>query len=260
MSKDKKKIKARKAVASEVSNTEARNEGESPHWAYKPPEGTVEVDYNVEQGDFDWDSVKNDENLELWVVRVPDGLKTKYLEGIEIDSLPSTSRSARMGTLDRKHTSYDIWSVGEEDDEGRPDSLVAGEEMKHLSCLLPRARKGGKLYQGPKTVSRHIIITSKSILPTPEPSSDSSSSELKSVPRQRYSSELLTHRFMPYGSLTVPGGSDKDTMDVDALQAPPSTQVPRDPAAESLTEEKKRKKRKGDGEGDASKKTKKAKK
>ncbi|KZT18821.1 hypothetical protein NEOLEDRAFT_1079250 [Neolentinus lepideus HHB14362 ss-1] len=259
-SKGKEKSKSSKVVASAVSDPKPRNESESPHWAYKPPEGSVEIEYNVEQEDFDWDAVKNDENLELWVIRAPDGLKTKYLEGVELDSFPSTSHSARIGTIDKKHTSYDIWSVGEEDDDGSPDFLIVGEEMKRLSCLLPRAKKGGKLYQAFKPVSRRIVVTTKSALPTLEHSSDSSASETRSAPRQRYPSELLTHRFTPYGSLSAVDNSDGDAMDVDALQPPPSTQVLTNLIEKSLTQTKKHKKRKDDGEGDASKKSKKAKK
>ncbi|EPQ50615.1 hypothetical protein GLOTRDRAFT_118288 [Gloeophyllum trabeum ATCC 11539] len=262
-SKDKDRTRAKEVAVSSLSNVEPRNEGENPHWAYRPPDGAVEIEYDSDLGEFDWDAVKSDENLELWVIRVPDGLKTKYLEGVEIESLPSMSRSARIGSIDRKHTSYDIWSIGEEDDEEKPDVLILGEEMRGLSCLLPRSKKGGKLYQAPKTFSRHIIITSKPTLPTPEPSSDSSidsGSDLQSAPRQRYPKELLTHRFMPYGSLGENGESAGDAMDVD-LEAPPSTQVPsatQDP--DSPVREKKHKKRKGDAEGDAAKKPKKTKK
>ena len=61
------------------------------------------------------------------------------------------SQSTRVGVLKRKHTTFDIWSVGLNDGE----QPVGGEEMKSLSCLLPRKKKKGDLYPGipnfPKT-------------------------------------------------------------------------------------------------------------
>lgn len=69
-------------------------------------------------------------------------MKPKFLENVKID-VPSLSRSAKVGVLNRKHISYDIWSIG--DDEEQP---IGGEEIRGLSCLLPRKKKGGKLYKG----------------------------------------------------------------------------------------------------------------
>lgn len=70
-------------------------------------------------------------------------VKPKYLQNVQIDVPTSSSRSATVGELNRKHISFDIWSVG--DDEEQP---VGGEEIRGLSCLLPRKKKGGKLYNG----------------------------------------------------------------------------------------------------------------
>jgi hypothetical protein len=70
-------------------------------------------------------------------------VKPKYLENAKVE-LPSSSKSARIGTLNRKHATYDIWSVGDNDD----DQPVGGEEIKGLSCLLPKKSKNGKLFRG----------------------------------------------------------------------------------------------------------------
>lgn len=71
-------------------------------------------------------------------------VKPKYLENMKIQLPPSSSSSTRVGTLDRKHTSYDIWNVGDDND----DQPVVGEELKGLSCLLPRKSEKGKLFLG----------------------------------------------------------------------------------------------------------------
>jgi hypothetical protein len=133
--------------------------------------------------------------------------------------LPPISQNAQIGVLDRKHASYDIWSLGE-----RSDQLVGGEEIRALSCMLPK--KGTReLYQGttcpsllldvrkltltwyllsaPKPIARHIVISAQPVLPTPNATPESVSDSVpmyKNPPRQQHSKELLVHKFMPYGS------------------------------------------------------------
>lgn len=69
-------------------------------------------------------------------------IKPKYLEKMEIELGPA-SKTLRTGTLNRKYTSFDIWSLGDDDDQDK-----GGEEIKGISCLLPRKSKKGKLYTG----------------------------------------------------------------------------------------------------------------
>ena len=69
-------------------------------------------------------------------------VKPKHLENVQLH-MPISPHSTLVGTLKRKYMTFDIWSVGEGDD--RP---VGGEELKGLSCLLPRKKEKGKLYPG----------------------------------------------------------------------------------------------------------------
>ena len=106
--------------------------------------------------------------------------------------------------------------------------FIGGEELRSLSCLLPRKTKDGKLYLGmqriihhfytshtssftlvpsflaPKPISQHLIVSAHlSKLSTSEGESALPNSLVHENPqRQRYPPELLKHRFMPYGSLT----------------------------------------------------------
>lgn len=64
-------------------------------------------------------------------------------------TLSNEPRSTIVGTLSRKRADYDVWSIKndlnpDEDDNERP--TVGGEEVLDLSCLLPRSKKGGKLF------------------------------------------------------------------------------------------------------------------
>jgi len=118
--------------------------------------------------------------------------------------------------------------------------FIGGEELRSLSCLLPRKMKDGKLYLGmcyitphfytsptssftlvssflaPKPISRHLIVsTHLPKLPTSEGESALPNPVVHENPqRQRYPPELLKHRFMPYGSLvnsTLGPEADKPT-------------------------------------------------
>jgi len=211
-SKDSTKKKSKKSAAF-VSEDAGLDEGTDPELALKPPSGAVLVDHSGDFGDFDWDKVNDDENLELWLIRVPDGLKTKYLHDLRLD-IPSSSKTMRVGHIDRKTTTFDVWSLGEDQVEA-----VGGEELKGFTCLLPRRRKGGKLYQAPKPVARHLVISARPSLPTPDPSAESSGSSpiYKNPPRPRIPPELLKHRFMPLGS-EVSVGDAPEVMEVDEVE------------------------------------------
>ncbi|KAM5542751.1 hypothetical protein V8D89_003712 [Ganoderma adspersum] len=227
-----------------------RNEGEDASLAYKPPEGYVLMKHSAEETEFDWDTINDDDNLELWVVRVPDGLKPKHLENVKIEAPPS-SKTARIGSVDRKSTAYDVWSLGDDDAEA-----VGGDELRAVSCLLPRRKKNGKLYQAPHAVSRRLVISARPTLPTPPASSPESSPVVhQNPPRPRHPPELLKHRFAPLGSLAPiedPGEIGVDTAPVAQPASKPSKSSKAGAAPEGT-----KKKRKGDA--GSPKKTKKAK-
>jgi len=44
------------------------------NWDFTPPAGSTLLEENPDLGDFDWDAVKNNEDLELWLVRLPDSV------------------------------------------------------------------------------------------------------------------------------------------------------------------------------------------
>ena len=56
---------------------------------------------------------------------------------------PSSSATGRLGSFMKKGVDYDIWHLGDDAHE-----VIGGEELKNLTCLIPRKKKGGKLYAG----------------------------------------------------------------------------------------------------------------
>ena len=170
-----------------------------------------------------------------------------------------------------------MWSLGDDDAEA-----VGGDELRAVSCLLPRRKKNGKLYQGasplpssrvvflrltspmiecnnaaPHAISRRLVISARPSLPTPPASSPESSPVVhQNPPRPRHPPELLKHRFAPLGSLAPI--EDSGEMDVDTTPATQPTSKPSKPSkADAAPVEGTKKKRKGDA--GSPKKTKKAK-
>ncbi|KAE9405861.1 hypothetical protein BT96DRAFT_915820 [Gymnopus androsaceus JB14] len=225
------------AIKTKSSSSKATsNAQDDPTWAYAPPEGMSLIsDSDIEDNgeEWDWDSFQKDSELELLVIRAPSGVKPKHLENLTIDlSNSSSSKNHKVGVLNRKHESYDVWNlggasssssnvggveVGRMDDEA---SSIGGEEMKGLTCLLPRKKKNskrGEFYIAPRPISRHIIVTAQ----PPKPSTEKDSPETSSIPTQNpprfaYPPELLSHRFIAFGSTNAAvADADNDEMDLD---------------------------------------------
>lgn len=71
------KAKSKKVKIAQIPAETGKNErieSEDADLAYKAPEGYVLMKHATEETEFDWDAINNDDNLELWVIRVPDGV------------------------------------------------------------------------------------------------------------------------------------------------------------------------------------------
>ena len=64
-----------KGGKSKSSNGQGKNEGVDPNWEFKPPAGRIVLEGDYDAGDFDWDAVKDDEDTELWLIRIPEGVR-----------------------------------------------------------------------------------------------------------------------------------------------------------------------------------------
>ncbi|KAF8955562.1 hypothetical protein BDZ97DRAFT_1856886 [Flammula alnicola] len=218
--KKKSSKKDNKGKKKSVAEDPSKNEGVDLNWAYAPPPDAVLINgEGVDAGEFDWDAVNNDDDLELWLIRVPESVKPKYLENLKVE-VPSSSKSACIGTIKRKHTTFDIWSVG--NDDSQP---IGGEEIKSLSCLLPRKSKKGKLYPAPKPIAYNLVVAAQAVIPTPNPSLSSEASHTN-PPRFSYPQDVLKHKYIPYGFLAdgIDANEDERTMDVDIV--PEESQPP----------------------------------
>ncbi|KAG6861779.1 hypothetical protein C0995_012283 [Termitomyces sp. Mi166 len=260
---DKLRDKGKKKSIPIPTNGKGKNEGPDPNWDYKPPAGVTLLQGATDAGEFDWDTVANDDDTELWLIRVPESvcafcsiqlscpdgrvqIKPKYLENIKLEFLSSTKKKiSRVATLDRKHATFDIWSVGVE-----TDADIGGEEIEALSCLLPRKSKKGKHYTAPKPIARHLVVSAQAVAPTPDPASTGPIQPYSRPPRENYPKEVLTHSFKPYGSLGYVKPEEEIKMDVDvpAPSSPTQQKKVKRTKVESPEMGKKNKKTKGSAE------------
>ncbi|KZV60424.1 hypothetical protein PENSPDRAFT_759998 [Peniophora sp. CONT] len=233
-----------------------------PDWAMKLPEGAepLPLDFEISYGEFDYDAIKKDPEVELWLVRVPNKLKPKRLADASIrDPEQAALHNGHAGYITDSKTSYTAWLTDrerKEEDMGR-DQRLPGEEMFGMDVLLPRQKKGGKLYQAPKPITRHLVITASPAQPD-APKLEEGVEEIvyKNEPRQNYPLELLTHRFLPTGSESarpLPGTSTAPmVLDDDDEKEDEVVEV-------EAKEKEKKKKRKGHGDEAGERRSKKAK-
>ncbi|KAH9162272.1 hypothetical protein EDB89DRAFT_2026490 [Lactarius sanguifluus] len=214
-----KRAKKSAKVAAPASSSDAEDrtmlapEGVDPTPAYVPPAGSVPADLDQE-------------GAELWLVRAPTAVKAKNLQGIQ-------SRKSTAGG-DRHHQPH-----------------VGAEELNGLSVLLPRKRKGGKLFLAPKPVARHLVVAARPAEPMRRDAAEDPAT-FQNPPREAYPDEALTHRFRPYGDLgDPPPPPPEDQMDLG---------VDDNHAEEGGAREKERERRKKRRGGDAVESPKKAKK
>lgn len=77
--KSKHKEKHSSGQPSSIQTPHGKNEGSNTELAYQPPPGAILANHLNDAGDFDWDAIRdNDEGLELWIVRVPNGVRISF--------------------------------------------------------------------------------------------------------------------------------------------------------------------------------------
>ena len=79
-----KKKKHGKSDAKKQAPTDGsgKNEGVDPNWAYSPPPGATLIaeDPDLDAGEFDWDRIQENDDLELWLIRIPASVSLLWLD------------------------------------------------------------------------------------------------------------------------------------------------------------------------------------
>ncbi|KAH7102023.1 hypothetical protein BKA62DRAFT_829623 [Auriculariales sp. MPI-PUGE-AT-0066] len=165
------------------------------HASYTPPAGFRSYENITVDDNFDWDAVDADDNLELWLIRVPDGFKSKQLESATLKA-PS-SRRRELGSIARKSgaVTHLITRVDNQDETG------AAEEMQAVRCLLPKKRKAGKMFLAQKKFAQHVVVTRVPSSPSLDPDAAASTvtADLSAAERPSWPLEQLSGRYIPCG-------------------------------------------------------------
>ncbi|KAG7086381.1 hypothetical protein E1B28_002338 [Marasmius oreades] len=214
-----KKWKGKMKGKGKVNKEKSTDKSQDPSWAYKPPHKYSAMKDVHDEDEWDWDTFQGNKDLELWLIRVPDGVKPQHLENVSIQGL-SNSKDPKLGTISSKQGKYDIYEYRD------ADPPVGGEEIKNISCLLPRRGKKDELRLAPRPIARRLVVSSHEVKATPI--DDEAAIELMNPRRFSYSKEMLTHKFMPYGSHLPTPPEDVD-MDVEEIQARPPEPEPKKP-------------------------------
>jgi DNA-directed RNA polymerase I subunit RPA34.5 len=158
--------------------------------------------------------VNRDPNLEIWAIRLPLQLKPKYLDKMAFPLSQSSSTGGPIARISagKKQTQYDITLAS---------NSTGAEEMKGMTCLLPRRTKSGKLlicqYLFPvrtmidtypisaqKPFAGHLLLSESPAAPVAStsiqgdlPTTTSPAMPFPSSRRFSHPPHLLKHRYTP---------------------------------------------------------------
>ncbi|KAL1932068.1 hypothetical protein VTP01DRAFT_9124 [Rhizomucor pusillus] len=149
---------------------------------------------------LDLDSLKNDDDKELWLIRVPDNFPVDKLADAKLQVPSADSGKKALGKINVGKDKYEFFRVPENkggndnnNDDG-DDAGVSGHEMAGLTCLLPQ--KDGKLGQATKEFAHRLIVNQVVDIPD----STEIAKEIRDRPlEKRQQPEGLKMRFKPYG-------------------------------------------------------------
>ncbi|KAI9269201.1 DNA-directed RNA polymerase I, subunit RPA34.5 [Phascolomyces articulosus] len=163
---------------------------------------------------FNTEKIHDNNDNELWLIRVPDNVSLDKLKGLEI-KLPSSKKQSRkpLAKLNDKNNEYALYRVPQANDEkgdeqDDEDVGVSGQEMAGFTCLLP---EDGYLAYAPKEFSQYLILDEQVNVPDSLEIAKEISSR---PPAKRDQPENLQMRFKPYGFDTVGVSSSQPTVSV----------------------------------------------
>ncbi|KAI7860232.1 DNA-directed RNA polymerase I, subunit RPA34.5 [Circinella umbellata] len=156
---------------------------------------------------FNTEKINENNDKELWLIRVPENVPLDKLKGLEI-KLPSAKKHSRkpLAKMNHKDSEYALYRVpqatdekenskdnDDEDEENDDDIGVSGQEMAGFTCLLPEEEY---LAYAPKEFSQYLILDEEVNVPD----SIEIAKEISSrPPAKRDQPENLEMRFKPYG-------------------------------------------------------------
>jgi len=189
-------------------DNDIRFEGTDPNWAFKPPVGSVPLEHGqADTGEFDWDNVHDNDDLEIVLIRVPTTFKAKHLKDVEIRM--NSEGDIASGEVEHKKQTYKLSSTNS---VPTGELSVNGQDMKGLKILFPRRTAGGQLYIATKQIGSYLSLSGVS------PQTPPQAEVLQNPERPRYPLQMLSHSYMPFGVKRGPR-TENMSMAVDLMES-----------------------------------------
>jgi len=132
---------------------------------------------------FDYDAVAADDDLELWLIKVPGDLKPRHFDGLAIAKVPDSN--GQVGSFTAKKATYHVIRLNDD-----------VKEMTNFVPLLPRKSQSNDLLPTPKPIVRRLVVQHAVSIPNIplRPDNQSVSALRHTQPKE------FTFHFRPYGS------------------------------------------------------------
>ncbi|KAI8328150.1 DNA-directed RNA polymerase I, subunit RPA34.5 [Chlamydoabsidia padenii] len=159
------------------------------------PEGFTKFDPKNQQSTvFDYEAIEQDDDKELWLIRVPEEISEQNLTSMQIKMSKTAGKPLSRLQLDEKDM-YSLYRVPQ-DKSLDSDVAISGQEMLGLSCMVPSRNQKGKLVFAPKEISNYFILDEE--VTVPDGTALAESIRDKPVVKRQHP-EGLQMRFKPYG-------------------------------------------------------------
>ncbi|KAI8096932.1 DNA-directed RNA polymerase I, subunit RPA34.5 [Halteromyces radiatus] len=157
------------------------------------PEGFTELNSEQQQSTiYDFEAINNDDDKELWLIRVPEEVSAESLTSmkIKLSKTPGKPVSKLELNDNEKFTMYRV----PEGTSLASDVGVSGQEMFGFSCLVPSDQ--GKMVFAPTRFTQCLILDEEVTIPDGTQLAES----IRDSPvTKRQHPEGLKMRFKPYG-------------------------------------------------------------
>ncbi|RUO96837.1 hypothetical protein BC936DRAFT_141384 [Jimgerdemannia flammicorona] len=188
--------KAEKSLLRETAHPSHEEMDMDEHSSYQPPRDFF-LSSTKSKSVFDVEDLQDDDK-ELWLIRVPTELSIKDLEGLKLQVPDPTIPHTPLGNLRKGSSRFNVYRVIEDalaaNENGGDMRGMGGQEMKGLRCLVPSVKKEGKLCFAP--IAQHMTINQ--VVQLPDASSIAEEIRNKPVVKREHPAGLKM-RFRPYG-------------------------------------------------------------
>ncbi|CEG84753.1 hypothetical protein RMATCC62417_18511 [Rhizopus microsporus] len=153
--------------------------------------------------------ILQDDDKELWLIRIPDNISEKDLEQLKL-KVPTATTTSKLAKLEKDNNKYGLYKVPTDsfssssssssnsidNDKAQNDVGISGQEMLSFDCLVPSREDNGKFVKVDKPFEHCLILDEVVDIPD----STALAESIRDSPiYKREQPEGLKLRFLPTG-------------------------------------------------------------